>query len=79
MRAESDNDCGDNYLKAEAIIEQLIHHYNEERLYSALGYMTPATWYRGHPEKVRDERARRIAAARAHRKTINQQRLNKAA
>lgn len=79
VRAESDNDYGDNYLKAEAIIEKLIHHYNEERLHATLGYMTPATWHRGQPEQVRQERARRIAAARAHRKTINQQRLNQVA
>lgn len=79
VRAESDNDYGDNYLQADAIIDKLIHYYNEDRLHATLGYMTPATWHRGQPDQVRDERARRIAAARAHRKTINQQRLNKAA
>jgi transposase InsO family protein len=79
VRAESDNDYGGNYLQAEAIIDKLIHHYNEERLHATLGYMTPATWHRGQPEELRAERARRIAAARAHRKTINQQRLTKAA
>lgn len=46
----------------EAIIAKLMHHYNEERLHATLGYMTPATWHRGQPDQVRDERARRIAA-----------------
>jgi transposase InsO family protein len=79
VRAESDNDYGQNYLQAEAIIAKLIHQYNDERLHATLGYMTPVTWHRGQPEQVREERARRIAAARTHRKTINQQRLKKAA
>ena len=79
MRDESNNDYGDNYLQAEAVIVRLMHHYNEERLHATLGYMTPATWHRGQPDEVRGERARRIAAARTNRKTINQQRFKQAA
>ena len=79
VRDESDNAYGNNYLQAEAIIAKLMHHYNEDRLHATLGCMTPATWDRGQPEEVRDERARRIAAARAQRRIINQQRFNKAA
>jgi putative transposase len=79
VRDESDNDYGANYLKAEAIIGELIRHYNDERLHATLGYMTPATWHRGQPDEVRNERARRIAAARAHRKMTNQQRFIEAA
>jgi len=79
VRAESDDDYGNNYLQAEAVIAKLMHHYNEERLHATLGYMTPATWHRGQPDEVRDERARRIAAARAHRKMTNQQRFTEAA
>jgi transposase InsO family protein len=79
VRQDSDDNYGENYLKAECIIAGLMRHYNEERLHAALGYMTPATWHRGKPDEIRDERARRIAAARAHRKLINQQRFNEAA
>lgn len=79
VRDESDNDYGSNYLQAEAIIARLMHHYNEERLHAALGYMAPAIWHRGQPNEVRDERARRIAAARAHRRMTNQQRFTEAA
>lgn len=79
VRDVTDNDYGNNYLQAETIVAKLMRHYNEERLHAALGYMTPATWHRGRPEEVREERARRIAAARAHRKLINQQRFKAAA
>jgi putative transposase len=79
VRDESDNDYGENYLQAEAIIAKLMHHYNHERLHATLGYMTPATWHQGQPNQVRDERTRRIAAARAHRKLTNQQRFIEAA
>ena len=79
VRAESDDDYGNNYLQAEAIIAKLMHHYNDERLHATLGYMTSATWHRGQPDEVRDERARRIAAARAHRRMTIQQRFTEAA
>ena len=79
VRDETDNDYGANYFQAEAIIARLMQHYNEERLHATLGYMTPATWHRGQPDQVREQRAGRIAAARAHRKAINQQRSTRAA
>jgi putative transposase len=79
VRDETNDDYGGDYLEAEATMASLVRHYNDERLHAALGYMAPVIWHRGKPEEVRDERARRIAAARAHRKNINQQRLNEAA
>jgi len=79
VRAETDTDYGDNYLEAETIMAKLMHQYNQERYHAALGYMTPATWHYGQPNEVRDERARRLAAARAHRKATHQQRFNQAA
>ena len=67
VRDETNDDYGTNYFQAEAVIAKLMRHYNEERLHATLGYMTPATWQRGQPEQVRQERTRRITAGRAHR------------
>jgi putative transposase len=79
VRDETSDDYGNNYLEAQATIAGLMRHYNQGRLHAALGYMPPAIWHRGQPDEVRAERARRIAAARTHRKSINQQRLTQAA
>ncbi len=79
VRNESDNDYGDNYLQAGGIIAKLMQYYNDERLHASLGYMSPATWHYGQPDEVRGQRARRIAAARTHRKMINQQRFTEVA
>lgn len=79
VRDESNDQYGANCLEAEQIVGRLMKHYNETRLHAALGYMTPATWHLGEPEKIRTVRAQKIAAARAHRKSINQQRIKQAA
>jgi putative transposase len=79
VRDETSDDYGNNYLEAQATIAGLMRHYNDDRLHAALGYMPPVIWHRGQPDEVRAGRARRIAAARAHRKMINQQRLTEAA
>lgn len=79
VRQESDDAYGSNYLGAQNTIAGLIRHYDEERLHAALGYMTPATWHRGDPVQARTDRAVKLAAARSHRKAVNQQRFQQAA
>lgn len=65
-----DRDLSGRY-ESEATIEEVVRHYNEVRLHSSLEYQTPATWYRGKPEQVRETRRQKLAAARHHRKQIN--------
>jgi transposase InsO family protein len=79
LKKEATKPAAKNLLQQQAKFDHFIDYYNEERLHATLGYMTPATWHRGQPDEVRDERARRIAAARAHRRMTNQQRFTEAA
>jgi transposase InsO family protein len=56
---------------SEKVIGELVKHYNEVRLHSALLFQTPATWYRGNPSQVSEARRRKLAQARHRRKQFN--------
>lgn len=56
---------------AERVIGELVTHYNEVRLHSALMFQTPATWYRGDPHQINETRRRKLAQARHRRKQFN--------
>ncbi|MCB0162313.1 MAG: integrase core domain-containing protein, partial [Caldilineaceae bacterium] len=44
-----------------------VHHYNEVRLHSAIGYVTPRTKLEGNEQQVFDNRDTKLEAARAMR------------
>ena len=56
---------------SETVIGKLVNHYNDVRLHSALQFQTPATWYRGNPNQVSEDRRRKLAQARHRRKQFN--------
>lgn len=56
---------------SEEAIDGIVAHYNNERLHSALGFQTPATWYRGNPEQITAARRLKLAQARHRRKQFN--------
>lgn len=60
-----------NLLQAEEVLARLIRWYNEERLHSALGYLRPADYYSGDPERLQEVRRAKLRAARHSRKETN--------
>jgi len=56
---------------ARRITGDYIEHYNNERLHSALGYITPADMLAGRQKEIHDSRDKKLAAAREKRVKTN--------
>jgi transposase InsO family protein len=54
------------------VVDQYVRHYNEVRLHSAIGYVTPLTKLRGQDKQVFEQRDRKLEAARERRKAKRQ-------
>ncbi len=48
---------------------EYVEHYNEVRLHSAIGYVTPQTKLEGKEKTVFDDRDRKLEAAREQRRS----------
>jgi putative transposase len=53
--------------QARAIVTEFVHHYNQVRLHSALGYVTPQDFLDGRSKAIWAERDRKLEAARQTR------------
>jgi transposase InsO family protein len=54
--------------EGQRIVENFVRHYNETRLHSAIGYVTPADKLAGREDEIWAVRDQRLEAARARRK-----------
>jgi len=61
--------CARNYEEAVRQISTYVKHYNEVRLRSAMGYITPADCLCGLGDQFHAERDRKLEEARARRRT----------
>jgi transposase InsO family protein len=71
LREELDGEALTNLLEAEKVFGRVVRRYHEARLHSALGYLTPADYYRGNPQERYAERRRKLAEARHQRREKN--------
>ena len=60
---------------ARRIVGNFVSHYNEVRLHSALGYVTPKDKLDGRADAIRADRERKLAAARAYRAARRRQQI----
>ncbi len=59
--------------QAKANVREYVKYYNEVRLHSAIGYVTPMTKLLGQDKAVQQSRETKLAAARQKRKAMRQQ------
>ena len=71
LRGELEGEDLKNLLEAKKVFARIVRRYNEERLHSALGYLTPADYYRGNPSARYAARRAKLSRARHQRKEKN--------
>jgi putative transposase len=60
-----------SFEEARCALAEIIDWYKNERLHSAIGYLTPASVHRGEGPKILEARQAKLAAARHRRKEDN--------
>ncbi|WP_315854361.1 IS3 family transposase [Rubripirellula lacrimiformis] len=63
--------CPRNAAEAIKLISEYVHHYNEVRLHSAIGYVTPADFLAGLAPEIHFERDRKLEEARMRRRSTS--------
>jgi putative transposase len=58
---------------ARRLVAEFVEHYNEVRLHSAIGYVTPADKLAGRDKAILEERDRKLDAARERRRLARQE------
>jgi len=71
LRGELEGEDLSNLLEAKKVFGRIVRRYNDERLHSALEYLTPADYYRGNPSERYTERRAKLSRARHQRKEKN--------
>jgi putative transposase len=68
LREELEGEDLKNLLEAKKVFARIVRRYNDERLHSALGYLTPTDYYRGTPSVRYAARRAKLSRARHQRR-----------
>lgn len=63
------------FAELEELIKERIYYYNYIRYHSRIGFIPPYVKYRGNPERIFEERKKKLEQAKAKRMRINAQRM----
>ena len=61
------------HILSKRAVQGYVEHYNNIRLNSAIGYVTPKDMLAGREQEIHSERDRKLAAARQQRQLRRQQ------
>ena len=61
--------------EARELVEKYIQHYNEKRLHSAIGYVTPMDKLEGRENKIFQQRDKKLEEAREKRSRKNKNKI----
>jgi len=61
--------------EARELVERYIQHYNEKRLHSAIGYVTPMDKLEGRENKIFQQRDKKLEEAREKRSRKNKNKI----
>lgn len=64
--------CPISLEEAKRIVDDFVTHYNEQRLHSAIGYITPLPKLEGREKQIFEERNRKLEAAREKRRNARE-------
>lgn len=69
--------CALSLQEARRLVGEFVDYYNDKRLHSAIGYISPKDKLEGNEKRIFTERDRKLADARARRKQNRHEKIVK--
>jgi putative transposase len=75
LKEAVDPEQAQNFIHLVTLINEQIYYYNHIRYHSKIGFIPPYEKYRGNPDKIFEERKRKLENAKIKRMKINYQQI----